>query len=267
MGQAVHVMLFADSEPRGLDAAQAVLAELRRVEARLSLFDEASDLVELNRLAGRRAMRVDADLLAVLAWSRRLARETGGAFDPAVEPLMRAWGFHLPRRSAPSARELAEAREAVRAAEIRVATGRAYLPSAHTQLDFGGIGVGYALDRAAAVLRARGIARGLVDVSGDVIATGAPPGESGWPVRIAAPASATVRLRDAALATSANAASVVRYGDLVVGHVLDPATGQPARALRQVTVVARTGVEADALATAALVRGRRPARAIAFLPV
>lgn len=277
MGQSVHVMLFTDSEQRGLDAGQAALAELRRVEGRLSLFDDASDLAELNRLAGRRPMRADADLVAVLAACIRLKRDTTGAFDPAVEPLMRAWGFRRPRSAPPSARELAEAAAAVRAAEIRLGGGRAFLPGSHTQLDFGGIGVGYGLDRAAAVLRWRGISRALIDVSGDVIAIGTPPGERGWPVEIAgaetrvggnadalvggpeAPAAREVRLRDAALATSANSMSVVRYGSLVAGHVMDPRTGRPARALRQVTVVARSAVAADALATAALVSGRQEA--------
>src|SRR5689334_25271539 len=88
MGQPVHVMLFAGSEQEGLDACAAALAELRRVEARLTLFDDASDLCELNRRAGRRAMRVDADLRAVLEAAGAFKRETGDAFDVAVEPLM-----------------------------------------------------------------------------------------------------------------------------------------------------------------------------------
>src|ERR1041385_3985236 len=67
MGQAVHVMVFARSEPEGLDACAAALAELRRIEARLTLFDPASELCELNRRAGRKDLRVDADLRAVLA--------------------------------------------------------------------------------------------------------------------------------------------------------------------------------------------------------
>src|SRR5436190_1788770 len=66
MGQPVHVMVFASSEQEGLDACAAALAELRRVERRLTLFDAASDLCELNRRAGRKPMRVDRDLGAVL---------------------------------------------------------------------------------------------------------------------------------------------------------------------------------------------------------
>jgi len=267
MGQPVHVMVFARSEPEGLDACAAALAELRRVERRLTLFDAASDLCELNRRAGRKRMRVDRDLRAVLGQAGEFRRATGGAFDVAVEPLMRVWGFHRRRTTAPTAAELAEAREAVRAAVVELDHDVARLPSAHTQLDFGAIGVGYGIDRALEVLRRRGLRRAFVDVSGDMAALGAPPGEPGWLVEIADPdrrgagerrTVAATRLRDAALATAANTESLVRYGSLVAGHVMNPATGWPADALRQAAVVTRTAVAADALSTAMLVSGREP---------
>ena len=265
MGQPVHVIVFAASEQEGLDACAAALAELRRVESRLTLFDEASDLCELNRRAGRKRMRVDEDLRLILAQAGAFKRATGGAFDVAVEPLMRVWGFHRHRVTAPTATELAEAREAVLAAVVELDGDVAQCPSAHTQLDFGAIGVGYGIDRALEVVRGRGLRRAFIDVSGDIAAMGAPPGEPGWLVDIADPdrpgagrAVAATRLRDAALATAANTQSVVRYGSLVAGHVMDPATGWPARALRQASVVTRTAVAADALSTAMLVTGRRP---------
>ncbi|HYS60802.1 MAG TPA: FAD:protein FMN transferase, partial [Gemmatimonadales bacterium] len=107
--------------------------------------------------------------------------------------------------------------------------------------------------------------RAFIDVSGDMAAIGTPPGEPGWRVDIADPdqpgagrAAATTRLRDAALATAANTESIVRYGSLVAGHVMDPKTGWPARALKQATVVTGTAVAADALSTAMLVAGRTP---------
>jgi FAD:protein FMN transferase len=263
MGQSVHLMAFAGSEQEGLDACAAALAELRRVESRLTLFDDASDLCELNRCAGRKPMRVDLDLHAVLGLSARFRRETGGAFDVAVEPLMRAWGFHRPRTRPPASAELVEAREAVAAAVVELDGDVAQLPSAHTQLDFGSIGVGYGIDRALGVLRARGIARAFLDVSGDVAAIGAPPGESGWRVDIADPKRlgktvAHTRLRDTALSTAANTESIVRYGALIVGHVMDPHTGWPAHTLTQASVTARTSTAADALSTAMLVSGREP---------
>lgn len=261
MGQPVHLLLFADSAAHGQEAAGAALAELRRVEHRLSLFDDASDLAELNRRAGRGGMRADNDLTLVLAASLRLQAATGGAFNPAVEPLMRAWGFHAPRSTEPSGTEIAEAREAVQAARVVLTDRRVLLPSAHTQVDLGGIGVGYGLDCAMSVLRRLGIRRAFLDVSGDCLALGAPPGEAGWLVEIAGPGKdgriiATTRLRDAALATSSNSRSVVHYGRAIRGHVMNPETGWPAAALTQTTVVSASGIEADALSTAMLVSGK-----------
>ena len=260
MGQPVHLQLFATTEAHGYEAAQAALAELRRVEGALSLFDDRSDLVALNHRAGRGPVGVGPDLVAVLSAAVRFGRETQGAFDVAVEPLMRAWGFHAARTRPPTQREITEARAAVLAADIEVGGGRAALASRSTQLDLGGIGVGYGLDRAAGVLRRAGIRRALLDVSGDCLAIGAPPGEDGWLVEVADPDGhgrviGRTRLRDAALATSSNLVSVVRYGRAVRGHVMDPESGYPAARCRQVTVVARSGIEADALSTAMLVSG------------
>jgi FAD:protein FMN transferase len=267
MGQPVHLQLFAESEAHGYEAAAAALAELRRVESRLTLFDDASDLSELNRQAGRKGLRVGRDLAFVLAAGLRLEHATAGAFNPAVEPLMRAWGFHAPRSTEPSPAELEEAREAVRAARVVVSGARVSLPNADTRLDLGGIGVGYGLDQAMRVLRRAGIRNAFLDVSGDCIALGTPPGEAdGWLVEIAGPHAdgrivSSTRLRDAALATSANTMSVVRYGRAVRGHVMNPETGWPADALTQVTVVTGSGIEADALSTGMLVSGK-PAKGV-----
>jgi len=261
MGQPVHLQLFASSEDEGYAAAEAALAELWEVERRLSRFSEASDLSELNRRAGRNGTRVGQDLQKILERGLEFERLTQGAFNPAVEPLMRAWGFRTPRRTEPTAAELAAAREAVRAARILVNGNRVSLPVANTELDLGGIGVGYGLDQAVLRLRARGIRSAFLNVSGDCFALGAPPGLDGWRVDIASPdpegqTVTSTLLRDAALATSANTRSVVRYGRAVRGHVMNPETGWPAESLIQVSVIARTGIEADALSTAMLVSGK-----------
>ena len=265
MGQPVHVMVFADSEDLGLEACARALAELRRVEARLSLFDDASDLCELNRRAGRGSMRVDDDLRAVLQAAEAFRVQTAGAFDPAVEPLMRTWGFHRPRASLPTEAEIGSARAAVAAAVVRLDGAVVTLPSTLTQVDLGGIAVGYGIDRAIAVLRAHGIHRGFVDVSGDCYGLGAPPGEpEGWRVDIAG-SPEQVLVRDAGLATSANSVSVIRLGRQVLGHVMDPGTGRPVPDRVQMTVLAPTAIAADALSTGALVAGHAPpgVRAIA----
>jgi thiamine biosynthesis lipoprotein len=259
MGQPVHLRLFHADEAAGLEAAQAALAELRRVEGVLSRFDDTSALSELNRRAGRGWLDAGPELPQVLAEALRFRAATGGAFDIAVEPLMRAWGFREPRKAAPGERELAEARAAVAAATIEVSGVRIRLPVRHTQLDLGGVGVGYGLDRAGAELRRQGVERALLEVSGDLLALGAPPGSDGWLVDIADPERpgsilASTTIRDAALATSGQSAATVELSGRSHGHVMDPATGRPATRLLQATVTARTARAADALSTATLVR-------------
>jgi len=258
MGQPVHVMVFAESEDQGLEACAQALAELRRVEARLSLFDDASDLRELNRHAGRGPMRADHDLRDVLAAAARFQDQTAGAFNAAVEPLMRMWGFRGHDAVAwPDRVEFEEAVEAVATAVVRMSGDAVSLPNAHTQLDFGGIAVGYGIDRTVGILRAAGIRRGFVDVSGDCFGLGAPPGDpQGWVVQIAGSRS-EVRLRDTALATSSESKSVVRVGNglSTIGHIMNPASGFPLDTEQQVTVVAATAIAADALSTGTLVRG------------
>ncbi len=261
MGQLARLTVYHESEEAGYEAAALALAELRRVEQRLSRFDDASDLSELNRQAGRGPWRAGPDLRSVLAASLEIERRTQGAFNPAVEPLMRLWGFREPRKAAPGAREIAAARSAVKAAVILLDGDRVTLPNQDTALDLGGIGVGYGLDRAGLILRRLRVHAALLDVSGDCLAIGAPPGEAGWRIGVADPGDrsrilATVRLRDRALATSANTVQAIRLGGVLRGHVMDPATGYPAQGLVQATVVARSGLEADALSTALLVTGQ-----------
>jgi thiamine biosynthesis lipoprotein len=270
MGQAVRLQVYARSDDAGHEAVGRVLADLRRLEAALSVFDDASDLSELNRKAGQPAVRVGADLTSVLRAAEEFRRLTGGGFNPAVEPLMRAWGFRAPRSTAPTGSEIEQARVAVARATVEVGEGRVRLGHTETRIDLGGIAVGYGLDRSRELLAGFGIRRALIDLSGDCLALGAPPGDRGWRIGIANPDGGilrTVLLRDAALATSANTVSVVRYGTTVCGHVLDPATGRSARALRQVSILAPTGIQADALSTAMLVSGRRPPGVTEVIPL
>jgi len=259
MGQPVRLFCYAVSEAAGLDAAQATFGVLREVDTRLTRFDPSGDLAELHHHAGGRFLRPHPVLGEALRLAGSFEARTGGDFDAAIAPLLVAWGFYGPRDTPPREAELREAAEAVRAARIEWQGARVRLATAEARLDFGGLGVGIGLDRAAAMLRSRGIRRALLDMSGDLLLIGAPPGEEGWRVDVADSANPgrfirRLRLRDAAVATSANTVEVVRYDRAIRGHVM-AADGTPAR-LAQVTVVADSATDADALSTAMLVRGR-----------
>jgi len=256
MGQAVHLMVYAESEDHGLDACAKTLMRLRTIEAKLSLFDDASELCELNRRAGKRPLRVSKEMEGAVGAADWYREVTKGAFNAAVEPLMRVWGFHRPRTTVPSPTEIAAARKSVATATVRRGGDTVSLPNSHTRLDFGGIGVGLGIDWMCGTMWNAGIRRAFIDVSGDCFGLGAPPHEpAGWPVLIAG-SNQVVRLQNQALATSSNMTSVIKLGQRVLGHIMDSDRGIPVETRRQVTVVASSAIEADAFSTASLVSGK-----------
>jgi thiamine biosynthesis lipoprotein len=250
-------MVYAESEDHGLEACAKSLAVLRDLESKLSVFDDASELSEVNRRAGKRSLYVSAELDYAVSMAEGFRRFTDGAFNAAVEPLMRVWGFHRARRVMPAAIELAAARKSVATAKVLCDKRTVWLPNSHTKLDLGGIGVGLGIDAMVYHLWFAGIRSAFIDISGDCFALGTPPDEpGGWPVRIAG-REATVRLRNQAIATSSNSTSVIELEQRVLGHIMDPERGVPVDTHRQVTVVASKAMDADALSTASLVSGQR----------
>jgi len=238
----VQAMGLADPTP----ALAAAFAALQRVDDRMSLF-KPSELTTLNH-AGR--ARVSGDLRAVLWHALDVSYASAGAFDPTVEPLVRAAG-HLggkARRLSRCQRWRLLARVGTAHVHLDPATREVRLDPG-TRLDFGGIAKGYAVDQALEALRKAGAAGGLVDLGGSSLgvfgnSTTVAVRDPGDP---AAPPWATFTLADAALASSG--------GDQRRGHILDPRTGLPAGKVLAATVVAGTAMEADALSTAVYVLG------------
>jgi thiamine biosynthesis lipoprotein len=244
MGALAQVEASGLPDPaRGLDAA---FAELQRVDDRMTLY-RPSELTTLNH-AGE--ARLSEDTASVLWHALEMSYATGGAFDPTVEPLVRASG-HIggqPRRLTRCERWRLLARVGTAHVHLDPATRQVRLDPG-TRLDFGGIAKGYAVDRALAALREAGARAGLVDLGGSSL------GVFGAPTTVAVrdpespdgPPWATFTLDGGALASSG--------GDQRPGHILDPRTGLPARKVLATTVVARSAMEADALSTAVFVLG------------
>jgi thiamine biosynthesis lipoprotein len=244
MGATAEVQVAGADAPA--PALAAAFAALQRVDDRMSLW-KPSELTTLNG-AGR--ARVSADLSAVLWHALDVSYASGGAFDPTVEPLVRASG-HLggrPRRLGRCERWRLLARVGTAHVHLDPARREVRLDPG-TRLDFGGIAKGYAVDQALHALRGAGAAGGLVDLGGSSLGVfGTPTTVSVRdPEHPAAPPWATFELHDAALASSG--------GDQRPGHILDPRTGLPARKVLAATVVAATAMEADALSTAVYVLG------------
>ncbi len=240
-------------------ALEAALDSVAALESRLSNGRESSELSRLN--ATGVSEFASAPLVAVLDSALALAALTGGAFDPTVEPLTRAWDLRGEGR-VPTARAKAEALAHVDWRRVHTSDGRVRLDGA--QLDLGGIGKGFALDRAAAVLRDHGLADATLDAGGQLLELGAAPC-SAWvahPSRRDEPAVRVV-FRGGSLSTSSQSERWVRAAGRRLGHILDTRSGTPLETRASVSVWAASGTRADALSTALLVMGRDAAGAFA----
>lgn len=236
-------------------AASAAFAEIDRLEANLSRFVENSDVSQINREAGREVVRIGIETFECLRLAKRMAKETGGAFDVTVGALMACWRSDDGTLRRPTPPEFAEARTRTGSdlLELDDTAITARLKLASARIDLGAIGKGFALDEAAAVLREWGIETALIHGGAStVLAFGAPEGQGGWPVGVGIGAgdvateekegareARRVELRDKALSAS---------GTAVKGrHIIDPRTGRPVggAAGQPVGAVARPGDGAD----------------------
>ena len=193
----------------------------------------------------------------------RYHRDSGGAFDITVGPLMKAWGFFRGEGRVPSDDELAAARHHVGGAHVMLnpmsKTIRFDQPG--VELDLGGIAKGYAVDRVVALFRGRRIAAALVSAGGSTIyGLGAPPGRAAWDVMIQDPIdprkiALTVHLKDRALSVAGSSEKSFEAGGVTYSHIMDPRTGRPVQGVLSVAMLASTGTAGDALDNAFFVLG------------
>ena len=265
MGSTFAVVLYGADRPSLDAAAQAALDEAHRLDAVLSNYQPDSEWSGVNQEAAKRPVTVSAELFALLADCLRYSADSDGAFDITVGPLMRVWGFYKGEGTLPK-------RGAVEAALRHV--GYRYIHLDHAaktvrfgvpglELDPGGIGKGYAVDRMADVLAARGVAIGLISASGSTIyGRGAPPDEPrGWPIIIRRPGdrdaiAAQVFLKDMALSTSGSFEKFFWANGRTYAHLIDPRTGYPARGVASVSVVAPRAIDSEAWTKPYFINGR-----------
>ncbi len=266
MGVPWAITLYAPTADIGRTALAAAFAEVERLEGVLSDYDPASELSRLSAAAPtHEPVAVSDDLWRVLERSVEFRDATDGAFDPTVGPL--TWIWRQARRSGrlPPEEKMAAARAAVGTDALALSREPrgVLLPRPATRLDLGGIGMGYAADRALDVLARRGIASAMIDASGDIAVSAAPPGAPGWRIAVAAldPAGKTLPpliLAHAAVTTSGDAFQGVQIDGVRYSHIVDPRTGLGVVGSAAVTVIGPDCATADALATAASVLGPGP---------
>jgi thiamine biosynthesis lipoprotein len=255
--------------PDAQQKAAAALDEIDRLEQQLTVYHDYSEVSRINRRAATAEVRVEERLFRLLQLSVRLSQDTAGAFDITTGALTKTWGFFKRQGRIPGAEELRSALDRVGSRHLVMDAERQSVRFERPglEINLGSIGKGYALDRVAGLLRASGVAVGLLHGGhSSVCALGTMPGdERGWAVGVRHPWQAerlaVVRLRDRALGTSAATFQHLEYNGKKLGHILDPRSGMPAEGIASATVVASTAAEADALATAFFILGVEAARA------
>ena len=284
MGCTATVQVCGEDAPRLRAAAAAALDEIDRVDRLLSNYRRDSPLSRLNREASRGPVAVEPELVAFLAACLRWSRASDGAFDVTVGPLMKAWGFFRDEGRLPDERALELARESVgyRHVLLDEDAGTVRFDRDGVELDPGGIGKGYAVDRAVAVLRGLGVASALVNLGGSSIyGLGAPPGRAAWALGVQDPSdpgktAVSVSLRDRALSVSGGYARFFERDGVRYAHVMDPRSGRPVQGVLSVAVLTAGATDGDALDDVLFVQGVErsratlegfpPAEAFFFLP-
>jgi thiamine biosynthesis lipoprotein len=247
MGTVVRITIYA-ADDSAIKPAFARIAELDR---KLSDYKSDSELNLLPNVVHSDAVRVSTDLYRVLEAAQKLSARSDGAFDVTIGPVTHLWrAGKLPDH---------EALARVGWRNLMLSRGYVSLKAPGMELDLGGIAKGFAADEALAVLRAHGVKRALVAVSGDIAAGDPPPGKKGWTIRVE-PSGREVLLRDAAISTSGDAEQSIESGGVRYSHILDPKTGLGLTNHLAVTVIARRGLDADPLATALSVMGEQRGR-------
>jgi thiamine biosynthesis lipoprotein len=264
MGSEFSIDLYAPNQEMADRWMQLSFEEVDRIEALLSNYRPSSELSRISREAGAHPVTTDPEtfdfLQTALSWSRR----SNGAFDITVGPLMRAWGFFFNHGRIPPEVELLALKKQTGWSKIHLdASTRTVSFTNRTamELDPGGIGKGYAVDRVVALLHQQHVSAALISAgSSTIYAISAPPGSRGWPVNIADPAHAgstlsIILLADTSLSTSACTEKFFIKDGHRYCHILDPHTMHPVENMLQTTVIAPSATDSDALSTATFVMG------------
>lgn len=298
LGTIIHVTVWGEDKAK-LEAAadRAVRGGVDETESLFSVNLPKSEVSRINAAAKNNAaveiFPVNNDVARLLAKAVDIAKETNGAFDPTIAPIVKLWGIGTSRARVPLDGELRAALRSVDYRRLRVSSERVMLktaPSAaqsapdektaipiyrtvyqiflgapgapRTSIDMGGIAKGHAADRTAALLRESGVKRALIDLGGNIYVIGASPKGGAWKIGIQHPFKprgeylGVVECEDISVVTSGPYERYFDKDGVRYHHIFDPKTGRPAKSdLASVTVISKVSADADALCTAFFVMG------------
>jgi thiamine biosynthesis lipoprotein len=259
MGTRVSVELWDDDEARGRELVGTVMQEYRRIDAAMSTYKPDSEISRVNARAAEAPMVIGEELFDLVRRSLELSVASGGAFDITYDSVGYLYDFRARRR--PSAREIEARLPAVdyRHVELDFERRTIFFKAPGVRINLGGIAKGYAVERAAALLRERGVEHALLNAGGDTRVLGDRRGQP-WIVGIRHPRAADetftkLPLVDEAISTSGDYERYFEENGRRYHHIINPATGQPTEGILTVSVIGPDGTMTDGLDTAIFVLG------------
>lgn len=257
-GTTYHITYQCDS-----DLTQSIKTELLKVDASLSPFNKESVITAINE---NKDVSPDEMFKEVFSLAMDISKETDGAFDITVAPLVNAWGFGFKNGSQPSHHQVDSLLQLVGYKKVSMADGKVKKQDPRIMLDCSAIAKGYGTDRVARLLRNRGVQNYMVEIGGEVVTSGVNPERLPWKIGVTKPTDDSLNtghelqtilnLTDKAMATSGNYRNFYYKGGKKFAHTIDPKTGYPVQhSILSATVIAKSCAVADAYATSFMVMG------------
>jgi thiamine biosynthesis lipoprotein len=265
MGTTYTIAVYGSDRYELDSAIEDAFEEAARLNRLLSNYVAESEWSVVNREAAKRAVPVSEELFRLLEQCVGYSRQSEGAFDITVGPLMKIWGFYKGSGRVPHRAE-------VRMAQTRIGWQHIKLDSksstvrfdAPVEMDPGGIGKGYAVDRMAEILKKKGVASGIITAGrSSIYAIGAPPNEPrGWRVNVSDPRDtrkdvAEFYLKNESMSTSGSTEKFFVAGGKTYTHIMDPRTGYPAEGMLSVSVIAPRTIDSEAWTKPYFILGRQ----------
>ncbi|WP_339627815.1 FAD:protein FMN transferase [uncultured Maribacter sp.] len=262
MGSRFDITVVAKDPIEANKHIDLAINEITRIERLISSWDPKSQTSEINRNAGIKPVKVDAELFELIQRGIGISKLTDGAFDISYASMDKIWKFDGSMTYMPSI-------DSIKASVSKVGyhniildkeNNTVFLKLKGMKIGFGAIGKGYAADKAKNLLISKGVVAGIINASGDMNTWGKQPDGSEWKVAITNPMDknkvfALLPINNGAVVTSGNYEKYVTFNDVRYTHIIDPRTGYPATGIISVTVFAPKAELADALATSVFVMG------------
>ena len=263
MGNQFEFCVVARDEIWAQARIDEAIAEIQRIERLLTTFSDSSQTNQINGMAGVRPIVVEREIFGLIERSLRISSLTQGAFDITYGSVdKKLWNFDKNMIALPDPKTAKEMVRLINFRNVILDKQRqtVFLKEKGMRIGFGGIGKGYAADRAKALMRKSGVTSGIVNAAGDLTIWGSQPDGKPWTIGIADPSKkywsfASLQLTDTSLATSGNYEKFVVINGVRYCHTIDPKTGYPVHGIKSVTIICESAEIADAMATPVMVMG------------